>query len=81
MDEVVTSSLFMAEDGYEAISVRTEVKQVALEQLLFPSTSVFFCQLSFHQCSIFISSSPEAGTIGLLVVAVPRVSASPHAQE
>jgi hypothetical protein len=38
IDEVVTSSLFMAEDGYEAISVRIEVKQVALKQVLFPST-------------------------------------------
>ena len=61
--------------------MRIEVQQVALKQVLFPSNSVFFFQLSFHQCSIFISSPPEAGTIGPLVVAVPRVSASSHAQE
>jgi hypothetical protein len=81
MDGADNTSLFMVEDRCEGISVCIKVEKVALEQVVFPNTSVFFCQLPFHQCSIFISASPEDGTVGPLVVAEPRVSASPHAQE
>jgi len=37
-----------------------------------PSTVVFFCQLSDHQCSVFIHPSSRAGTLGPLVATVSR---------
>jgi hypothetical protein len=57
----------------KAFHVRFMMETVAVGQV-FLSTSVFPCQLSFHQSSVIVHLSSISGIMGLLVAIVPRRS-------